>query len=205
MLRLIFLLSVILISHSVVVNGFAVTVDAHEETCFYEDVTAGTKLGVLFQVAEGGFLDIDLTITGPDTKIIYSGSRETDGKYTFSAHMDGKYSFCFGNKMSTVTPKLVVFTITISGQDQIVVQDDTEGADPHDKFHTLTNELAEAIVSIKREQDYMIVRERTHRQINDSTNSAVIYWSFFEALVLVIMSIGQVYYLHRFFETRTVV
>lgn len=103
----------------------------------------------------------------------------------------------------------------------------------------MVNELAEAVVSIKREQDYMIVRERTHRQsrscttrvtfgrtmfcfpsppslalphslpthslVNDSTNSRVVWWSFFEALVLIIMTIGQVYYLNRFFEVRTTV
>lgn len=32
-------------------------------------------------------------ITGPDKKIIYSGERETDGKYTFAAHMDGRYQY----------------------------------------------------------------------------------------------------------------
>lgn len=30
-----------------VVNGFFVTLDAHAEECFFDKVTAGTKLGIL--------------------------------------------------------------------------------------------------------------------------------------------------------------
>ncbi len=43
-------------------------------------------------MAEGGFLDIDVKMTGPDGRIIYSGERETDSKYTFSAHATGRYT-----------------------------------------------------------------------------------------------------------------
>merc|ERR1712168_1563487 len=69
----------------------------------------------------------------------------------------------------------------------------------------MVNELSTALTQVKHEQDYMAVRERVHRSINESTNSRVVLWSFFEALVLVAMTLGQIYYLKQFFEVRRVV
>eukprot|EP00035_Acanthoeca_spectabilis_P020570 m.433593 g.433593 ORF g.433593 m.433593 type:complete len:222 (-) comp17592_c0_seq1:72-737(-) len=183
-------------------RSFGVKVDAHEEECFHDDLQVGTKVGVSFQVAEGGFLDIDVMITGPDNKVIYSGERESDGKYTFSAHMDGRYRYCFNNKMSSVTPKLVVFTVNI-GKPQN--EPDTEEDGKHDRLHDMIRELSEALFNVKREQSLMEVRDHTHRQINESTNSRVVWWSMVEFGVLILMSVGQVYYLNRFFEVKTTV
>ncbi|OWK15506.1 TMED2 [Cervus elaphus hippelaphus] len=106
-------------------------------------------------------MELIFKATGPDNKGIYKGDRESSGKYTFAAHMDGTYKFCFSNRMSTMTPKIVMFTIDIGeapkGQDM-------------------------------------------ETEVNDNTNSRVVLWSFFEALVLVAMTLGQIYYLKRFFE-----
>ncbi|XP_023329768.1 transmembrane emp24 domain-containing protein 2-like [Eurytemora carolleeae] len=187
-------------------SGYFVTVDAHAEECFFDKVKSGTKMGLIFEVAEGGFLDIDVKIVGPDSKPIHQGERETNGKYTFAAHMDGVYQYCFSNQMSTMTPKIVMFDMDIGEAPADGIGEEKEGEEvTHNKLEDMIKELSTALSGVKHEQEYMQVRDRIHRNINESTNSRVVMWSFFEALVLVAMTLGQIYYLKRFFEVRRVV
>ena len=87
----------------------------------------------------------------------------------------------------------------------------------------MVGELSQGLGVIKHEQEYMEVRERIHRmskrlgvmanfynfrlfsKVNDNTNSRVVWWSLFEAFLLVAMTFGQIYYLKRFFEVRRVI
>ena len=103
-------------------------------------------------------------------------------------------------------------------------------SDEHqNKLESMINELSVAMSGVKHEQEYMEVRERIHRAsrlpisinlsfcyvvvndifailaVNDNTNSRVVLWAFFESLVLVAMTLGQIYYLKRFFEVRRVI
>ncbi|KAJ8984149.1 hypothetical protein NQ317_017800 [Molorchus minor] len=181
--------------------AYYVTVDAHAEECFFERVEAGTKMGLTFEISEGGFLDIDTRITGPDGKNIYERERETSGKCTFAAHAPGIYTFCFSNKMSTMTPKVVMFHMIV-GEPPKAEEHDGE---TKNKLEEMIRELSASLSGVKQEQEYMQVRDRIHRSINESTNSRVVMWSFFEALILVAMTVGQVFYLKRFFEVRRVV
>ncbi|OZC09696.1 Emp24/gp25L/p24 family protein [Onchocerca flexuosa] len=203
------LVGLLLIAYYLVeLDAYFIHIDANEEQCFFDRVKAGTKMGVIFEVAEGGFLDIDVKIIGPDNKEIYKGERESSGKYTFAAHMDGPYTYCFGNQMSTMTPKVVMFSMEIAQPGQSIPseagQHNDSSADSL-KLEEMVRELSAALTSVKHEQEYMEVRERVHRSINENTNSRVVLWAIFEALVLASMTIGQIFYLKRFFEVRRVV
>jgi hypothetical protein len=44
------------------VRGYFVNVDAHAEECFFDRVSSGMKMGLTFEVVEGGFLDIDVKV-----------------------------------------------------------------------------------------------------------------------------------------------
>ncbi|KAL1502080.1 hypothetical protein ABEB36_007278 [Hypothenemus hampei] len=182
-------------------QSYIVTVDAHAEECFFEKVEAGTKLGLSFQIAEGGFLDIDVRILGPDAKVIYEEERQTSGKYSFAAHFPGIYTFCFSNKMSTMTPKIVMFDVAVGEPPKA---EDANGKTTN-KLEEMIKELGGSLTAVKQEQEYMRIRDRIHRAINESTNSRVVAWSFFEAVILVSMTAAQIFYLKRFFEVRRVV
>uniref|UniRef100_A0A1I7YZL6 GOLD domain-containing protein n=1 Tax=Steinernema glaseri TaxID=37863 RepID=A0A1I7YZL6_9BILA len=205
-MKFIFVLATLVVL-SAYTQAYFINVDANEEQCYFDRVTSGTKMGLMFEVAEGGFLDIDVKITGPDNKEIYRGERETSGKYTFAAHMDGTYTYCFSNQMSTMTPKVVMFTVDIQAAGQGNAQQaNNDNADVDgQKLEEMVRELSTALTSVKHEQEYMEVRERVHRQINENTNSRVVMWAVFEAVVLVSMALGQIFYLKRFFEVRRVV
>ncbi|CAF1538111.1 unnamed protein product [Adineta steineri] len=189
-------------------SGYYVVVDAHTDECFFEKITAGTRVLLTFEVIEGGFLDIDVKITGPDHKEVFRGDKESGGKTTFSAHIDGTYTLCFSNRMSTMTPKTIMFTIDLGDTPKLDVSTDGTGANVtshHNKLEELVAELSTTLMNVKHEQEFMEVRERIHRAINENTNSRVVMWSCFEAFILLAMAFGQVYYLKRFFEVRRVV
>lgn len=104
-----------------------------------------------------------------------------------------------------MTPKVVMFNMAIGDAPKEADTAAGGDADSNKKLEDMIRELSGTLTGVKHEQEYMQVRDRIHRAINESTNSRVVMWSFFEALILVTMTLGQVYYLKRFFEVRRVV
>ena len=46
-------------------------------------------------------------------------------------------------------------------------------------------DLAVGLQAVKDEQEYIVIRERRHRDTAESTNSRVMWWSIFQAVILV--------------------
>lgn len=117
--------------------------------------------GLTFEIAEGGFLDIDVKIVGPDGKKIYEGEQESSGKYTFAAHTPGVYTYCFSNQKSSMTPKVVMFNMDI-GENRKPNEETAgvEGQDAdgnHGKLDDMIKDLSTSLWGVKNEQEYMQV------------------------------------------------
>ncbi|KAL6047846.1 Transmembrane emp24 domain-containing protein 2 [Balamuthia mandrillaris] len=179
-------------------QALSFSVEPFREQCFYEDVTPGVSFNVQFQVLQGGAYDIDFTVTDPVGENLFKADRETEGKFAFAANKEGTYSFCFSNRMSTVTSKLVSFQLDVGEKED----NDGSKLDMLDPVHRSLEELKRGIQTVKDEQKYMRSRERAHRDTSESTNARVLWWSFFEAAMLVAVSVWQIYQLHKFFEVK---
>lgn len=113
--------------------------------------------GITFEVIEGGFLDVDIKITGPDQHIMHESEKESSGKYTFVAPAKGVYTVCFNNERSSMTPKLVMFSIETGDAPQRAPGAPGEEEVGHTKLEDMIRELSGTLTSVKHEQEYMHV------------------------------------------------
>ncbi|CAG8705322.1 5785_t:CDS:2, partial [Ambispora leptoticha] len=137
-------------------------------------------------------------ILDPADRAIEQHSRQSTGTYSLAAQLDGRYTYCFSNQFSTVTEKIVSFNV----HGVVYVQGD-DGSNSHtDPLEKEIRELADGLAAIRDEQEYIVIRERVHRDTAESTNDRVKWWSLFQFIVLVSVCLWQVFYLKRFFEVK---
>jgi len=156
---------------------------------------------ITYQVAGGGHLDIDFTVTRPKgrggTEVVFSQDKKDTGTYSFTAERDGRYEYCFSNEMSTVSGKTVSFNV----HGVMYIEDEGHVAPIEREIRALSSSLE----AVKDEQEYIVVRERLHRDTAESTNDRVKWWSIIQAGLLVAVCAWQIFYLKRFFEVKRVI
>ena len=64
----------------------------------------------LLQVLKGGNLDIDMSVKSPKGKILYRESRRQRDTIPLEVSV-GTFTFCFGNEFSSLTHKVVHFSM----------------------------------------------------------------------------------------------
>ncbi|KAM0750520.1 supernatant protein factor, C-terminal domain-containing protein [Meredithblackwellia eburnea MCA 4105] len=181
-------------STRVAVRAHTIDLAASTRDCYFEDLHSEDKMTVTYQVAGGGHLDIDFWMKGPGDKMMADHKKRDTGTHSFTADTDGRYTYCFSNEMSTVSGKTVSFNV----HGVMYVEDDGHTAPIEREIRALSS----ALEAVKEEQEYIVVRERLHRDTAESTNDRVKYWSIVQTMMLFGVCGWQVFYLKRFFEVK---
>ncbi|KAJ8522965.1 hypothetical protein ONZ45_g537 [Pleurotus djamor] len=180
------------------VSAHMIDVNAGKKECFFEDLHKNDKMTVTYQVGGGGHLDIDFWLADPAGKILAKQIRQSTGSVSVTAESDGRFEYCFSNQMSAIADKLVSFNV----HGVIYVSDDADVVAPIERE---IRALSTGLTSVKDEQEYIVVRERTHRNTAESTNSRVKWWSILQTILIFLVAAFQVYYLQSFFEVKRVI
>lgn len=177
---------------------FTLKVEPKTVECFHEELNSGTNVELSWAVLDGGLLDIRVVVK-KDGNIIFDKlyfEGKDVGQYNFVVQQPGTYSFCFDNEMARFTVKTVTFNLR-------TVDASKKPATPADltPMEKSIQKISEDLAAIVEEQEYYRWREQIHRNTAESTNARVQWWSIFESVLLILMSVGQVYYLRRLFPT----
>ncbi|KAG9317259.1 COPII-coated vesicle protein [Chiua virens] len=156
--------------------------------CFFEDLHEHDQMTVTYQVGEGGHLDVDFWLADPEGNVLSRHLRHTTGSTSITAEKDGRYEYCFSNQMSTMADKQVSFNV----HGIIYISEDEDIVAPVERE---IRSLAIGLLAVKDEQEYIVVRERRHRDTAESTNDRVKWWSVLQTVVLFSVVAWQIYYL----------
>jgi len=176
------------------VTAHRIDLPASKKECFFEDLHVNDKMTVTYQIGGGGNLDIDFWLNDPRGKSIAKHNRQSTGSHSLTAAKDGRYMYCFSNEFSTVSDKSVSFNV----HGVLYIPDDGVVA----PIEREVRNLAIGLQGVKDEQEYIVVRERTHRNTAESTNDRVKWWSIAQTILLFAVCGWQVYYLKSFFEVK---
>ncbi|XP_077993117.1 transmembrane emp24 domain-containing protein 3-like [Glandiceps talaboti] len=169
--------------------------------CFYEEVDQGVKVTLEYQVVTGGRYDVDVQIDGPHGAILYKETKKQYDSFTWTTDRQGVFKFCFSNEFSTFAHKTVYFDF-MAGDEEPLLKDMGHHATAMTSMETSCVTIHEGLKVILDYQTHFRLREAKSRIRAEHMNERVQYWSIGEAVVIFVVSVGQIIVLRSFFTEK---
>ena len=188
--------------------SLSVDIAPGKKECFLISATIGMPCYGSFEILSPNPEPLTITVKGPAPKYtVYSESKysgegalspdATEGSFSFNADIDGDYSLCIANgdeNQNDGISRLVAFNFRSLKRG--------EGDYELVGIESELVELLQGLNFLKDHQNFMNQREHAHASSLESINLKVQVWTIIEAIILIIMSLWQVSYISRFFETK---
>eukprot|EP00916_Digyalum_oweni_P019271 GHVL01032104.1.p1 GENE.GHVL01032104.1~~GHVL01032104.1.p1 ORF type:complete len:196 (-),score=24.97 GHVL01032104.1:322-909(-) len=170
----------------------------NSKECFVLESTEGNEIvGSYESIGADHAVRASLEYNGAEKFV----SHQTASAFHITAEKAGNYVHCFKSLVSHVQ----LITFNIRSQQSPIHPDDLATADEALRLEQLAMVLENKLIEIANQQEYATMREALQRETTESTNGRVLWWTFAEVSILVILSLVQLYYLRSFFEVKVIV
>eukprot|EP00566_Odontella_aurita_P023995 CAMPEP_0113539432 /NCGR_PEP_ID=MMETSP0015_2-20120614/7912_1 /TAXON_ID=2838 /ORGANISM="Odontella" /LENGTH=204 /DNA_ID=CAMNT_0000439105 /DNA_START=259 /DNA_END=873 /DNA_ORIENTATION=+ /assembly_acc=CAM_ASM_000160 len=164
---------------------------------------------------------VSLTLFDPRMRPIWkSDPKASEGR--FSVVGQGRYQLCIGNGVQPRKPdgndRNIGFAVRVrdlqeerkrrieeakAKAEEAKEDAKSKSVEKAGEMTSLTEQLVERIQAMGDHQSFLREREAIHRDVAESTFGYLMKWTLAEACCLVVVALGQIYYLRKFFETKT--
>lgn len=130
------------------------------------------------------------------------GEKSSQEDFVFTANEAGEYSFCFENRVSTHEEKLVDFDITVESEPRLELPLAKAALlrDQSSPVEESMSKIDSDLTSIERTLRYFRLRDNQGYVLVDHTQHRITRYSIFQALIILGVSVGQVYMVKYFFD-----
>ncbi|CAH2311554.1 transmembrane emp24 domain-containing 5 [Pelobates cultripes] len=191
-------------------NDFTFSLPAGHKECFFQPMKKDATLEIEYQVLDGASLDVDFTLLSPYGDVLISEARQSDGVHTVET-VDGDYQFCFDNTFSRMYEKVIFFELILDhineeGTDQedwknYIIGTDLLDMKLEDILETINSVKGRLTKSVQL-QTLLKAFEARDRNIQENNYDRVNFWSVVNLVVMVTVSVIQVYMLRNLFEDK---
>jgi len=170
-----------------------------EKRCFYNSFQTKDSFKGEFQVISGGNYDVDVTLKDPNNKIVREFQREQYHFFDVASTMEGDYELCFSNEFSSYTHKTVF--MAWDTPIELLTKEKTDNiAAPLTIMDTTIFTVYENLQKATSYQTKNRVQESSSRSFVEALNDRVTYGSIIQAIVIIVVAVGQVFLLRSLFK-----
>ncbi|EKU19997.1 transmembrane emp24 domain trafficking protein 2 [Nannochloropsis gaditana CCMP526] len=187
-------------------TSFTVEVAPGTVECYITVATQGDDFLGNFEVLTGGsYAPVEVTVEGPDGKLLWRAADKSEETFSFEAEENGDHTLCISNgargRADDGIPRLVGFSF----RTDVLVDEAIASEQSIRRLIELGNSLTKGLTNVMDHQSYMRQREDLHASTMESIGSRVLIWTVVEAVVLVGMAVWQISIISKFFEVRRAV
>ncbi|KAG8186201.1 hypothetical protein JTE90_008731 [Oedothorax gibbosus] len=142
-------------------------------------------------------------VKNPHRKTVLSREYKYEGRFSFTSHEPGEHTICMHSKVASSKMMKVDFDMQVG--EHTINYTAVAKKEKLTEMETKFKELNEKASDIVKDLDYLRYREELFRESTEAISRRVLLWSIGQTIILIIMSMWQVYNLQLFFESKKLV